>query len=111
MKDYYVYFLTNKTNEVLYVGFTNNIERRLAEHTESKTNGFSHKYRTFKLVYVEVFSNPNDAIAREKQIKNWRRSKKNFLIKQQNPEWLDLSQQWYQPEPSASLGMTGEQDS
>ena len=107
MPDYYVYFLTNKTNEVLYVGVTNNLERRLYEHRQGNADAFSKKYRTFKLVYFEIFSDPATAISREKQIKRWRRNKKDNLVKLQNPDWLDVSEEWYRPDPSASLGMTG----
>lgn len=106
MSDYYVYFLTNKTNEVMYVGVTHNLERRLHEHREGAADSFSKKYRTHKLVYLEVFTDPASAIAREKQIKKWRRDKKDSLVTLQNPDWLDLSEEWYEPDPSASLGMT-----
>ena len=106
MSDYYVYFLTNKTNEVLYIGVTNNLERRLYEHREGTADSFSKKYRTHKLVYFEAFSDPVNAITREKQLKRWRREKKDTLVKLQNPDWLDLSEEWYDPDPSASLGMT-----
>lgn len=102
MKNYYVYFLVNKTNEVMYVGVTNNLERRLHEHKETIVKSFSSDYRTFKLVYYEIFDDPLNAITREKQIKKWRRSKKDFLVNTQNPEWLDLSEEWYKPDPSAT---------
>jgi putative endonuclease len=102
MADYYVYFLANKTNDVLYVGITNNLERRLYEHKQGTADAFSKKYRTHKLVYFEIFSDPENAIAREKQIKRWRRDKKDHLVKLQNPDWFDLSDQWYGPDPSAS---------
>ena len=102
MPDYYVYFLTNKTNDVLYVGVTNNIERRLYEHREGLADSFTKKYRTHKLVYFEIFSDPSHAIEREKQIKRWRRSKKDALIKLKNPDWFDLSEQWYRPDPMAA---------
>ncbi len=106
MSDYYVYFLTNKTNDVLYVGVTNNLERRLGEHRSGNADAFSKKYRTFNLVYFEIFSDPENAIIREKQIKKWRRDKKDTLVKLQNPDWFDLSEEWYKPDPSAALGMT-----
>jgi len=108
MKDYYVYFLTSKMNDVLYVGITNNMERRLYEHREGVADSFTKKYRAHKLVYFEMFSDPGNAIAREKQIKNWRREKKNNLVNQMNPDWFDLSEEWYRPDPSAALGMTEE---
>lgn len=95
-------FLVNKTNEVMYVGISNNIERRLYEHRHGMMKGFSSDYRTFKLVYYEIFNDPVNAISREKQIKRWRRSKKDFLVNSQNPDWLDLSEEWYKPDPSAT---------
>lgn len=107
MSDYFVYFLTNKTNDVLYVGGTNNLERRcLYEHREGIADSFSKKYRTHKLVYFEIFSDPENAIAREKQIKNWRRDKKDYLVHLKNPDWFDLAEEWYRPDPPTLLGMT-----
>ena len=106
---YYVYFVTNDFNKVLYTGFTNNLERRVYEHKEGVVDGFTSKYKTSKLVYFEVFDDPENAILREKQIKNWNRQKKNFLVNQSNPQWCDLTEDWYQnSDPSASLGMTRE---
>ena len=92
---YYIYFLTNKLHTVLYTGVTNNLERRLWEHKHRFTEGFSSKYKLSKLVYLEFCENPQDAITREKQIKRWNRAKKDFLVNQTNPEWKDLSQDWY----------------
>jgi len=89
-KSYYVYFLTNKHNNVLYTGITSNIERRVWEHKESFVNSFTQKYKVHKLVYLEEYADPKEAIAREKQIKNWSRKKKDFLVNQINPEWADL---------------------
>ena len=86
---YYVYILTNKTHSALYIGVTSNIERRMNEHSDGKINGFTKKYNLKKLIYCEEYDNPNDAIAREKQLKGWRRSKKEDLINSQNPNWVD----------------------
>ena len=91
MKHYYVYILTNKSNKVLYTGVTNNILRRIYEHKAGFIKGFTKKYRVKKLVYFESFTNPNDAIAAEKKIKGWLRSKKIVLIESMNPNWKDLS--------------------
>lgn len=91
MKHYYVYILTNKTNKVLYTGVTNNIPRRIHEHKSGIIEGFTKKYKTKKLVYVEDFDNPNDAISAEKKIKGWLRIKKIKLIESMNPQWNDLS--------------------
>lgn len=79
VKQYFVYILTNWNNDVMYIGVTNNLERRLYEHRNKLVKGFSARYNTDKLVYVEEASSPIDAIAREKQLKSWRREKKNAL--------------------------------
>jgi putative endonuclease len=90
MKNYYVYIITNNTL-VLYIGVTNNLERRIAEHKSSLIQGFARDYGLKYLVYYEQCSSVNDAIAREKQLKGWRREKKLNLIKTQNPGFLDLA--------------------
>lgn len=105
-KEYYVYFLTNKINTVLYTGVTNDLERRVWEHKNKAIEGFTKKYNLNKLVYYEVYCSPGDAIAREKQLKNWSRSKKEFLIDKINSDWKDLSMEWYERDPSTALGMT-----
>ena len=91
---YFVYILTNKTNKVLYTGVTNNLERRLYEHKKHLVDGFSSKYNTNKLVYYEVSESVESAIAREKQIKSYRRDKKIALINESNSERKDLSLEW-----------------
>ena len=88
---YYVYILTNQFNDVFYVGVTNNLERRIREHQSGLIDGFTKKYLIHKLVYCESCHDVRDAIAREKQLKNWNREKKRFLIERMNPEWKDLS--------------------
>ena len=88
---YYVYILTNQFNDVFYVGVTNNLERRIREHQSGLIDGFTKKYRVHKLVYCESCHDVRDAIAREKQLKNWNREKKRFLIERMNPECKDLS--------------------
>ena len=92
MKYYYVYILSNRSNNVVYVGVTNNLERRLYEHKNGLFDGFTKKYNVHKLVYYEYTTDIRSAIVREKQIKGWRRSKKNDLINSKNPKWKDLSQ-------------------
>jgi putative endonuclease len=87
----YIYFMSNQSNNVLYVGVTNNLVRRVAEHKAKINKGFTCKYNVNKLVYFEQFHLINDAIAREKQIKNWKREWKNELITKQNPDWVELS--------------------
>ena len=93
-KTYYVYLLTNWNNKVMYVGVTSNLERRLYEHKNKLVEGFTEKYNVGKLVYLETTSDVLAAIEREKQIKKWRREKKNQLVVGMNPEWKDLSLRW-----------------
>jgi putative endonuclease len=90
---YYVYILASKSR-VLYVGVTNNLESRLRQHRDETYSGFAEHYKAFRFVYYEVFAWVQDAIAREKQIKRWRREKKVFLIELANPTWEDLSAEW-----------------
>jgi putative endonuclease len=89
-KTYYVYIMTNQSR-TLYVGVTNNVQRRAYEHKTGLFEGFTHRYHINMLVYVESFSDASFAIAREKQIKRWRREKKLRLIARENPDWRDLS--------------------
>lgn len=86
--------LTNWKNNVLYVGMTNSLERRLYEHKNKLLEGFTKKYNLNKLVYFEEFSDVNQAIQREKEIKKWRREKKNKLIESLNPGWDDLNKEF-----------------
>jgi putative endonuclease len=94
MKDYYVYILTNKTRSTLYIGVTNNLERRLHEHRNG-IGGFTSKYKLGKLVYFEHTNGVDGAIMREKQLKGWLRKKKYALVSETNPDWRDLSEDWY----------------
>jgi len=87
----YVYITTNAYNRVLYTGVTNDLKRRLSEHRNGK-DVFTSRYHAGKLVYFELHPDIRTAIAREKQIKSWRRQKKIELIKQLNPGWLDLAE-------------------
>ena len=89
--NYYVYILTNQNNTVLYIGITNNLERRINEHKSGEIEGFSRRYQTYKLVYYEQTPNVDFAINREKQLKGWSRKKKELLINSLNPSWKDLS--------------------
>jgi putative endonuclease len=79
----------------MYVGMTNNLERRVFEHKTKKIPGFTEKYNVNKLVYFEETNDVHTAIAREKEIKKWRREKKNNLVVAVNPTWNDLSDGWY----------------
>ncbi len=95
MRDFifYVYIITNPAKSVLYIGFTENLERRLLEHIENTgTNkSFAGKYHCTNLIYYEVFQYVTEAIAREKQLKRWSRKKKEWLINQTNPNWDSLN--------------------
>ena len=94
MRTYYVYILTNATHR-LYVGVTNDLQRRMYEHKNKLAPGFTSKYNLSWLVYYETTSDVRAAIAREKQIKGWRRSKKVALLESTNPNWGDLSAEWF----------------
>jgi putative endonuclease len=91
-KQYYVYILTNKSNKVLYIGVTDDLKRRIYEHKNKMTDGFTKKYNLTKLVYYEATTDVRSAIEREKQLKKWHREWKMNLIKEFNPEWKDLDE-------------------
>lgn len=94
MDQFYVYVMSN-VSRTLYIGVTNNLERRVWEHKQKLHPGFTRRYNLTMLVYFELYSGPSDAIAREKELKGWPRSRKLELIEQENPDWLDLSQGWF----------------
>lgn len=94
LRHYYVYILTNKS-ATLYIGVTNNLERRILQHRSGAEKGFASRYRMGKLVYFEVASDALEAIAREKQMKGLTRAKKMALINSVNAEWKDLSEGWF----------------
>ncbi|HEV2073799.1 MAG TPA: GIY-YIG nuclease family protein [Thermomicrobiales bacterium] len=89
-KQFYVYILASYTQR-LYIGVTSDLERRVWQHKNKAFEGHSAKYNIDRLVYVELFGHADDAIAREKQPKNWSRIKKVNLITRDNPNWRDLS--------------------
>ena len=89
-KMYHVYILSNKSNSVLYVGISGNLKNRVWQHKQKLVDGFTKKYNVTKLVYFESSTDVMSAIAREKQIKKWRREKKIRLIESMNPGWKDL---------------------
>ena len=93
-KTYYVYLITNWNNKILYTGVTSNLERRIYEHKNKLIKGFTHKYNVSKLVYFEQTTDIDSAITREKEIKKWRREKKNRLVESTNKNWEDLTEQW-----------------
>ncbi len=90
---YFVYIMASRSR-VLYVGVTNDLQRRVWEHKNHALAGFTDKYNVDRLVYFEAGASVIEAIAREKQIKGWRRSKKVALIESVNPTWRDLSEGW-----------------
>ncbi|HEX5315092.1 MAG TPA: GIY-YIG nuclease family protein [Candidatus Kapabacteria bacterium] len=89
MKNYYVYIIASK-RLVLYIGITNDLQRRIYEHKHGIYEGFTKQYNVDRLIYFECFSKIEEAIAKEKQLKNWNREKKLWLIKMQNPELKEI---------------------
>jgi len=92
-KQYFIYIMTNKNHSVLYTGVTNDLKRRVYEHKNKLTEGFTKKYNTNKLVFYEIYSDINEAITREKQIKGYSRARKIKLIEEMNNQWNDLYDQ------------------
>ena len=89
-KQYFVYIMANKHNTVLYTGITSDLKKRVYEHREKLVSGFTKKYNISKLVYYEIYQDPENAILREKQLKAGSRKKKIDLINTMNKRWLDL---------------------
>jgi putative endonuclease len=96
VKTYWVYILTNRSG-TLYTGVTSDLSRRVHEHRHDLVSGFTTRYKINRLVHAESFSEVRDAIAREKQIKGWVRSRKLALIADVNPDWRDLGEVWFGP--------------
>jgi putative endonuclease len=93
-KMYYVYILASKRNGTLYIGVTNDLQRRVYEHKNNLIQGFTQTYNIHMLVYFEETSDINEALIREKQLKKWERKWKLELIEKTNNEWKDLSKGW-----------------
>lgn len=91
----YVYMMCSSSRRALYTGITVPLYKRVWEHKNGLGGYFTSKYQCHRLVYFEEFTNANTAITREKQIKGWRREKKNTLVESKNPEWKDLAAEWY----------------
>ena len=90
-QNYFVYITTNSDRHtVLYIGVTNDVDRRANEHSLGRGSLFAHQYHAHKVIYFEAYPDQASAIAREKQLKNWTRAKKEALIARQNPEWRDV---------------------
>ncbi len=94
MKRSYIYFMTNKCNNLIYIGVTSNLIKRVFQHKVKYYRGFTSKYKCDKLVYFEEFNDINLAITREKQIKSGDRERKEDLINSINSKWMDLSEGW-----------------
>ncbi len=93
-RTYWVYMMASKTR-TLYIGITNNLERRVWEHKQKETPGFTERYDVTMLVYCEGFGDVTVAIGREKELKGWRREKKVALLESMDPKWQDLAADWY----------------
>jgi len=102
----FVYILSSRTG-VLYIGVTNDLERRLSEHKQGIIEGFTKRYHAHKLLYYEPYDDITNAIAREKQLKGWRREKKAALIERENPGYEDISLDWYETASPTALGDVG----
>lgn len=95
MKEFYIYILASRRNGTLYIGMTSNLKGRVWQHKNKIYEGFTKRYGVDKLVYYEVHLGPNEAIRREKNVKAWKRKWKLELIEKNNPNWIDLSKDWY----------------
>ena len=95
VKEFYVYMMTNRSRAVLYTGVARKLEGRVWEHKNHVVRGFTSKYKLDRLVYYEQFSDAISAITREKEIKGWRREKKNELVRTLNPKWEDLAKKLF----------------
>lgn len=93
-KNYSVYFMASNNKRALYIGVTNDLQRRVSEHKSGTIPGFTQKYCCSNLVYFETFTDINEAIEREKQLKHWSRKKKEQLIYSVNPMFIDLAAEW-----------------
>ena len=87
---YYIYILSNWNDKVIYIGVTNNLKRRVYEHKNEIIDGFTKKYHVHKLVYYETTTDVKAVLEREKQLKGWKREKKDSLVTDMNPNWKDL---------------------
>ena len=94
MKRYYVYILSNKKEGTLYIGFTDDLERRMREHKLKEVKGFTQKFNLDKLVYFEIFVKSYSAFERERRMKTWKRQWKIDLIEEKNKDWNDLAKGW-----------------
>ena len=101
---FYMYIMQSASRRALYIGMTNNLHKRVWQHKNHTFEGFSDDYNAVRLVYWESFDDVRNAINREKQLKRWRREKKQWLIERFNPQWRDLAADWYETQgPSTAL--------
>jgi putative endonuclease len=107
MKAYYVYMMTNRSRVVLYTGVTKSRERRLWFHGNTSARSFTKRYKVDRLIYYERFDKPRDAISREKELKGWRREKKDDLVRALNPKREDLGQKLFGDNRRAPLLRSG----
>lgn len=106
---YFVYIMAGRSH-TLYIGVSGNLQRRVFEHKWKEHEGFTAKYNCDRLVWFECHQDVKAAIAREKQLKGWRRAKKIALIEHTNPAWVDLSRDWYDIEPADLKRAMGRRD-
>ena len=107
---YFTYIVANRSH-TLYVGVTRDLEKRVFQHKWKEYEGFTERYNCDRLVWFESHQDVRKAIAREKQVKHWRRDKKIALIEKANPAWIDLSRDWYDVEPADLKRVTDRMDS
>jgi putative endonuclease len=106
---YFTYIAASRSH-TLYVGMTSNLQMRVFQHKDGTFEGFSSRYKCNRLVWFEIYDEPLKAINREKQLKGWRREKKIALIERANPTWRDLSESWYDLDPSLERKYTGREE-
>jgi putative endonuclease len=109
-RSYFTYIVASRSH-ALYVGVTGNLRKRIFEHKWKEHEGFTERYNCDRLVWFEIYQDVAKAIAREKQLKGWRREKKTALIEKSNPVWVDLSREWYDVEPADLKRATDRMDS
>lgn len=109
MKDFWVYIMASDYNGTLYIGVTSDITKRIHQHKTGAADGFTKEHGIKKLVYIEKHENAESAISREKRLKAWKREWKMNLIEQENPQWIDITQNLYNQnkEQSGSLPSQG----
>ena len=108
-ENFYVYIMASTNRHTIYIGVTNSLLARIQQHRHQEGSSFTARYHTLHLVYYERFNEARDAIARETQLKKWRREKKNWLIEKMNPSWYDLSSEIIEELPKLDDPLTPEE--